>query len=41
MLKDWLKENRRVGTRHEKLAVTFLGMIKLAMIRRCQSVLDS
>jgi transposase len=38
---NWLKENRRMGTRFEKLAVTFLGMIKLAMIRRCHRVLDS
>jgi transposase len=38
---NWLKENRRLGTRYEKLAVTFLGMIKLAMIRRCHRVLDS
>jgi transposase len=38
---NWLKENRRIGTRYEKLAVTFLGMIKLAMIRRCHRALDS
>ena len=38
---NWLKESRRIGTRHEKLAVTFMGMIKLAMIRRCQRLLDS
>lgn len=31
----WLKENRRLGTRYEKLAVNFLAMVKLAMIRRC------
>ena len=31
---NWLKENRRLGTRHEKLAVSFLAMVKLAMIRR-------
>lgn len=30
----WLKECRRVATRFEKLAVNFLAMIKLAMIRR-------
>jgi transposase len=36
-----LKENRRIGTRYEKRAVTFLGMIKRAMIRRCHRVLDS
>ncbi|QDV37659.1 hypothetical protein ElP_56010 [Tautonia plasticadhaerens] len=38
---NWLKESRRIGTRHEKLAITFMGMIKLAMIRRCQRVLGS
>lgn len=30
----WLKENRRLATRYEKLAVNFLAMVKLAMIRR-------
>ena len=30
----WLKEFRRIGTRFEKLAVNFHGMIQLAMIRR-------
>ena len=30
----WLKELRRIGTRYEKLAVHFLGMIHLAMIHR-------
>jgi len=30
----WLKENRRLAVRYEKLAVTYLGMLKLAMIRR-------
>ncbi len=38
---SWLKENRRLATRHEKLAVNFLVMVKLAMIRRCFRVLDS
>lgn len=28
----WLKECRRIGTRYEKLAVHFLGMLQLAMI---------
>ena len=36
----WLKECRRVATRYEKLAVHFLGMIKLAMIQRCFRLLD-
>ena len=30
----WLKEARRVATRFEKLAVTYLSMVKLAMIAR-------
>ena len=30
----WLKENRAVGTRFDKLAVNFLAGIQLAMIRR-------
>jgi transposase len=30
----WLKENRRVGTRYEKLSRNFLAMVQLAMIRR-------
>ena len=30
----WLKESRRIGTRFEKLAVNFHGMLQLAMIRR-------
>jgi len=30
----WLKEYRRIGTRFEKLAVNFHGMLQLAMIRR-------
>lgn len=30
----WLKENRRVAIRYEKLAINYLGMLKLAMIQR-------
>ena len=30
----WLKECRRIATRFEKLALTFLAMVKLAMIKR-------
>ncbi len=30
----WLKENRRIGTRFEKLAINFLAMVKLAMVKR-------
>ena len=29
----WIKECRRIATRYEKLAVSFLSMIKLAFIR--------
>jgi len=37
----WLKENRRLATRYEKLGGTFLAMVKLAMIQRCSQVYDS
>ncbi len=30
----WLKENRRVAVRYEKLAINYVGMLKLAMIQR-------
>jgi len=36
----WLKECRRIGTRFEKLALHFLAMIKLAIIRRYLRLLD-
>lgn len=35
----WIKEFRRVATRYEKLAVNYLGMLKLAMMRRYFCVL--
>lgn len=35
----WLKECRRILTRFEKLAVNFLAMLKLAMIKRCLRLL--
>ena len=38
---NWLKENRRLGTRYEKLALNFEAMAKLAMIRRYFRILDS
>ena len=38
---NWMKENRRLGTRYEKLAVNFLAMAKLAMIRRYFRILNS
>lgn len=37
----WLKESRRLATRFEKLAVNFLAMVKLALIRRCFKAYDS
>lgn len=40
-LVGWLKENRRLATRFEKLAVNFLAMVKLAMIQRCLRALHS
>ena len=30
----WLKENRRIATRYEKLSVHYLGMVKIGMILR-------
>jgi transposase len=37
----WLKECRRIGTRFEKLAVNFHGMVLLATIRRYLKLLFS
>lgn len=37
----WLKECRRIVTRFEKLALNFLGMVKLAFIQRYLRLLDS
>ena len=37
----WLKEYRRIGTRFEKLAVNFHGMLQLAMIRQYLKLLFS
>jgi transposase len=37
----WLKEYRRIGTRFEKLAVHFHGMLQLAMIKRYLKLLFS
>ena len=36
----WLKECRRILTRFEKLAVSYLGMLKLAMIERYLRLLE-
>jgi transposase len=30
----WMKENRRIATRYEKLAIHYLAMVKLAMLQR-------
>jgi transposase len=37
----WMKECRRIGTRFDKLAVNFLGMLQLAMIHRYLKLLFS
>ena len=37
----WLKEFRRIGTRYEKLAVNYHGMLQLAIIRRYLKTLFS
>ena len=37
----WLKEARRVATRFEQLAETFMGMLRLAIIRRLLRVVVS
>lgn len=37
----WLKECRRIGTRYDKLAVTFQAMLSLAMIERYLKILFS
>jgi transposase len=34
----WLKECRRIGTRFEKLAINFLAMLQLAMMRNCLKI---
>jgi len=36
----WLKWCRRVATRYEKLADSYLAMVKLAMIQRCNRLLE-
>ncbi len=35
----WLKENRRVGTRYDKLAASFLAFVNLAIVRRYLRIL--
>jgi transposase len=36
----WLKWCRRVATRYEKLAESYLAMVSLAMIQRCNRLLE-
>ena len=36
----WLKHNRRLGTRYEKLATHYLAMLKLAFVRRYLRLLE-
>lgn len=36
----WLKWCRRIATRYEKLAESYLAMITLAMIQRCNRLLE-
>lgn len=36
----WLKECRRLCTRHEKLADSCLAMVKLAFITKCMSLIN-
>jgi transposase len=38
---NWPKENRRRGPRYETLAVNFLALVKLPMIRLGLRTLDS
>lgn len=37
----WMKESRRIGTRFDKLAINFHGMLQLAMIHRYLKLLFS
>jgi transposase len=37
----WLKECRRIATRFEKLAINFLAMVKLAMVKRTLKIVFS
>ena len=36
----WLKENRRIGTRYDKLATSFHAFLHLAFIQRYLRILD-
>ena len=37
----WLKERRRLCTRFEKLAESYLAMVKLAFIEKCMKLLNA
>jgi transposase len=37
----WLKERRRLCTRFEKLAESYLSMVKLAFIEKCMQMLHA
>ena len=39
-LVGWLKEHRRIATRFEKLACSFLTMVRLSFMRRYFRVLE-
>ena len=39
-LVGWLKERRRLCTRFEKLAESYLAMVKLAFITRCMMLIN-
>lgn len=40
-LVGWLKEHRRLATRFEKLAASYVGMVKLAFVRRYFRALEA
>jgi transposase len=39
-LVGWLKEHRRIATRFEKLASSFMAMVKLSFVRRSFRMLE-
>ena len=39
-LVGWLKEHRRIATRFEKLACSFLAMVKVSFMRRYFRILE-
>lgn len=40
-LVGWMKESLRIGTRYEKLAISFMGMVQLAMLKHCFRIMQS